>query len=44
MILTMKQASSARHRRLRKWLLVADTAMGVAVKLATLAWLMHKLL
>jgi hypothetical protein len=29
---------------MRKWLPIADTAMGLAVKVATLAWLMHKLL
>jgi hypothetical protein len=29
---------------MRKWILIADSAMGLAVKIATLAWLMHKLI
>jgi len=29
---------------MRKWLLIADAAIGLAVKIATLAWLMHKLI
>ena len=41
--LTMKRTSSARHRRMRKWIFIADSAMGLAVKIATLAWLMHRL-
>lgn len=40
----MKRSRSANHGRLSKWLLVADQAMGLVVKLATLAWLVHGML
>jgi len=40
----MNSSSSANHDRARRWLLLANGAMGLLLKIAMLAWLVRRLL